>query len=218
MTFDLSIYGVLDPARSRGRPLDRLAADAVRGGVTLLQIRDKHGSTRDQVAQARAVIAAVEGTGVPVIVNDRIDVALAAGAAGVHVGEEDMMPADARRLMGPDAIVGVTIHSVEEAEAAPVEVASYFGAGGVYGTQSKVNRHGPIGPEGFAEIRQVLARRAPGRPVVGIAGMTAENAGAVISAGADGVAVITDLFMADDVETAARRLAAAVRSAREAAS
>lgn len=216
MTIDCSVYGILDPARSRGRPLDALAAAGVRGGVTLLQICDKTGSTRDQVAQARAVLAAVAGRGVPVLINDRVDVALAAGADGVHIGEDDMAPGDARRLLGPDAIVGLTVHSVDEAEAAPVRFASYFGAGGVFGTQSKVNRHGPIGPDGFGAIRAVLQRRAPGLPVVGIAGITAENAAPVIAAGADGVAVISGLFMADDVEAAARRLAAAVRAAMEA--
>jgi thiamine-phosphate pyrophosphorylase len=216
MTLDCSVYGILDPARSRGRPLPTLAAAAVRGGVTLLQIRDKTGSTRDQVVQARAVLAAVAGTHVPVLVNDRVDVALAAGADGVHLGEDDMAPEDARRLLGPDAIIGLTIHSIGEADAAPVALASYFGAGGVYGTRSKVNRHGPIGPDGFGAIRAVLKRRAPGIPAVGIAGITAENAGPVMAAGADGVAVISDLFMADDVEAAARRLAAAVRVALEA--
>ena len=216
MTLDCSVYGILDPARSRGRPLPALAAAAVRGGVTLLQIRDKTGSTRDQVAQARAVLAAVAGTGVPVLVNDRVDVALAAGADGVHLGADDMAPDDARRLLGPDAIIGLTIHSIEEADAAPVALAGYFGVGGVYGTRSKVNRHGPIGPDGFGAIRAALKRRAPGVPAVGIAGITAENAGPVIAAGADGVAVISDLFMADDIEAAARRLAAAVRAALEA--
>jgi thiamine-phosphate pyrophosphorylase len=216
MTLDCSVYGILDPARSRGRPLPALAAAAVRGGVTLLQIRDKAGATRDQVAQARAVLAAVAGTGVPVLVNDRVDVALAAGADGVHLGEDDMAADDARRLLGPDAIIGLTIHSIGEADAAPVALAGYFGVGGVYGTRSKVNRHGPIGPDGFGAIRAVLNRRAPGIPVVGIAGITAENAGPVMAAGADGVAVISDLFMADDVEAAARRLAAAVRAELEA--
>ena len=105
--------------------------------------------------------------------------------------------------------------SPEDAEAIPVGPASYFGVGGVYGTASKLNRHGPIGPDGFGAIRAILRRRAPDLPAVGIAGITADNAGAVIAAGADGVAIISDLFMADDVKAAARRLAAAVVAARK---
>lgn len=212
---DCSVYGILDPARSLGRPLADLATAAVRGGTTLLQIRDKSGSTHAQVAQARAVVAAVAGSGVPVLINDRVDVALAARADGVHLGADDMAPTDARRLLGSDAIIGLTVHSPEDAETIPVGPASYFGVGGVYGTASKLNRHGPIGPDGFGAIRAILRRRAPDLPAVGIAGITADNAGAVIAAGADGVAIISDLFMADDVKAAARRLAAAVVAARK---
>jgi thiamine-phosphate diphosphorylase len=212
--FDVSLYGVLDPARCGGRPLAALADAALRGGVRLLQLRMKTATTRAFVDAARAVAEGARRHGVALIVNDRVDVALAAEAAGVHLGEDDMAPAEARRLLGGDAVIGVTIHSIAEAEAAPVAVADYFGVGAVHASASKRREAAPIGPEGLRRIRAVLRRRAADTPVVGIAGITAENAGAVIAAGADGIAVISALFLAPDVEAAARRLAAAVDRAR----
>lgn len=216
-TFDLSVYGILDPERSRGRDLAELAVAAVEGGATFLQLRNKHGSTRELVAQARAVLAATHKSGVPLVINDRVDVALVSRAHGVHIGEDDMTPQDARELLGPEAIVGVTIHSVAEAMAAPVEMADYFGVGGVYQTASKTNRHAPIGPAGITEIAAALRQRKPGAKVVGIAGIDHGNATEVIKAGADGVAVISALFMADDVRAATADLAAAVSRAGEGA-
>lgn len=211
--FDLSVYGILDPARSRGRDLAVLAGDAVRGGATFLQLRDKHGTTREMVSEARAILAAIEGSDVPLVINDRVDVAMAAGAHGVHIGEDDMEPHDARALLGPESIVGLTIHSVEEADAAPVDIADYYGVGGVYQTASKDNPRPPIGLAGMREIADVLRARAPGARLVGIAGIDQDNAAEVIGAGADGVAVISCLFMEEDVETASRQLRAAVERA-----
>src|SRR5690606_31046503 len=140
------------------------ATAAVRGGTTLLQIRDKSGSTHAQVAQARAVVAAVAGSGVPVLINDRVDVALAARAAGVRRGARDMAPPAARRALGRAAIVGLTVHSPGAAEPIPVGPASYCGVGGVYGPASKLHRHGPVGLDGFGAIRAILRRRAPDLP------------------------------------------------------
>ncbi len=214
MTIDCSVYGILDPSRSRERDLAVLAGEAIKGGVTLFQLRDKSGTTRAQIEQARAVLAVTRGKGVPLLINDRIDVALASGADGVHIGNDDMAPEDARRLLGDEAIIGVTIHSIEEARAAPVELVDYFGVGGVFATTSKHNPDPPIGVEGLAEIRAFLRERAPDLPAVGIAGVTSENAASVIAAGADGACVISDIFMADDVEAAASRLADAVHGAR----
>ncbi len=214
---DMSVYGVLDPARTRGRNLGELTAAAIKGGVTLLQLRVKSHNTRDILAAAYEVCAVTRAHQVPLIINDRVDVALAAAADGVHLGDEDMPAAQARRLLGAEAIIGQTIHSVHEAKTFPIEDADYFGVGAVYATPSKQRDVPPIGPVGFAEIRQTLEQLAPGKPVVGIAGITWENCGPVMAANADGVAVISDIFMADDVEAAARRLAAAVRGAGEVA-
>jgi thiamine-phosphate pyrophosphorylase len=140
------------------------------------------------------------------VVNDRVDVALAARADGVHIGPDDMTPEDARALLGPDAIIGVSIKSVAAAEAAPIGLVDYAGVGGFYTTLSKAQENPPIGTEGLARIASVLRRRAPKVPVVGIAGIDAANAAAVIAAGADGVAVISALSLATDPAAAARAL------------
>ena len=142
----------------------------------------------------------------PFVVNDRIDVALAAKADGVHLGPDDMAIEDARALLGRNAIVGLSVKSVAEAEAAPVDLIDYVGSGGVYVTLSKQQKNAPIGPEGLARIIGALHRRAPALPVCGIAGIDASNAAAVIGAGADGVAVISALSLSPDPAAAARSL------------
>ena len=203
---DLRLNAIVDPERAGGHDLVALARLVAQGGATLVQLRDKKSDTRPMIERARAIKAALAPLGVPFVVNDRVDVALAARADGVHVGPDDMTPADARALLGGDAIVGVSIKSVAAAEAAPVGVFDYAGVGGVYATLSKEQDDPPIGPEGFARVAAVLRRRAPNVPLVGIAGIEAGNAGAVIAAGADGVAVISALSLAPDPVAAARAL------------
>jgi len=147
---------------------------------------------------------------VPFVVNDRVDVALAGGADGVHLGQDDMKVEDARRLLPPGAIIGLSIKNVSEAEAAPIELIDYVGCGGVYVTLSKQQKNAPIGPEGLARIIGVLRGRAQRLqktlPVCGIAGIDAANAAPVIGAGADGVAVISALSLSPDPAGAARAL------------
>jgi thiamine-phosphate pyrophosphorylase len=208
--FDLRLNAIVDPDRSGGHDPVALARLLAQGGTTLVQLRDKKSDTRRMIERARAIKAALAPLGVPFVVNDRIDVALAARADGVHVGPDDMAPADARALLGPDAIIGVSIKSTVAAEAAPVGVFDYAGVGGVFATLSKEQDNPPIGPEGLARIAAVLRRRAPNVPVVGIAGIDAGNAAAVIAAGADGVAVISALSLAPDPAAAARALRAVV--------
>ncbi|MDX6748356.1 thiamine phosphate synthase [Geminicoccaceae bacterium 1502E] len=210
---DLSVYAVLDPARCRGRDPVALAAAAARGGATLVQLRDKTSSTRALVTLARAVKEALDPHGVPLLINDRIDVALAAGAAGAHVGQSDMDPRDARRLLGPDAILGVTLHHAREAEGLEPGLADYAGMGPVFVTQSKDPGDPPLGPSGLARLIGGVREQLPGLPCCGIAGVDHTNAASVIEAGADGVAVISDIFMEEDVEAATARLRDAVRPA-----
>ena len=145
------------------------------------------------VEKARAIKAILAPLNIVFVVNDRVDVALAAGANGVHIGPDDMTPEDARHLLGPDAIIGVSIKTVAAAEAVAVGLIDYAGVGGVYATLSKEQKTPPIGIDGFARVAGILRRRAPALPIVGIAGIDAGNAGAVIGAGADGVAVISAL-------------------------
>jgi thiamine-phosphate pyrophosphorylase len=210
---DLSVYAILDPARCRGRPLAAMAEAAARGGATLLQLRAKAASTRNLLRAALDVQRALVPFAVPLLINDRVDVALAAGCAGVHVGAEDMPLEEARRLLGPEAIIGATVRSAEEAKALPIASVDYASIGGVFATTSKDNREPPIGMDGFRHLRGLLGARRPDLPVCAIAGIDHRNAGEIIAAAADGVAVISDIFMADDVTAATRRLRAVVDAA-----
>ena len=210
---DLRLYGLVDPARAAGRDLAGLAAAAARGGTTLIQLRDKTGSTRDFVTEARAIHAALRGTGVPLLINDRVDVALAAEAEGVHLGQDDMDARDARRQLGPNAIIGLTIKNAAHVDAAPIGAIDYVAIGGVFETESKDNPDPPVGIDGLtALVARVRARKAD-MPVCAIAGITEERIPPVIGAGADGVAIISAIFMADDPEAAARALRATVDTA-----
>lgn len=210
MRVDLRLNAIVDPERAGGRDLADLARLCAEGGATLVQLRDKVSETRAMVEEARAIRQALAPYHVPFVVNDRIDVALAAGADGVHIGPDDMAAADARRLLGVNAIIGLSIKNIGEAEAAPLELIDYVGSGGVYTTLSKQQKNPPIGPEGLARIIAVLRARAQRQhkqlPVCGIAGIDAGNAGPVIGAGADGVAVISALSLAPDPAVAARTL------------
>ena len=207
---DISLYAILDPTRTRGRDLGAMADAAARGGATILQLRDKISGTRDFVAAARTVKTALAGR-IPLLINDRVDVALAAGADGVHVGREDMRPAEARRLLGPGAIIGITLKNNEDLAGLDPETVDYGCIGGVFATASKDNPDQPVGLEGLSRLR-ILAR-ASGLPVGAIAGIDATNAAATIAAGADGVAIISALFMDDDVTAATARMRALVDAA-----
>jgi thiamine-phosphate pyrophosphorylase len=206
---DLRLYGIVDPERTDGRDLVDLVRRAVAGGATLIQYRDKRAEGRDLVDTARALKVALAGTGVPLIVNDRADVALAAGADGVHLGQDDLHPADARRLLGPGAVIGLTVKTPVQADALAGLPVDYGCIGGVFATMSKTNPAPPIGLAGLAAIA-ARARRAGRMPIGPIAGIDAANAGSVIAAGADGIAVISALFMAADPQGEARRLRAVV--------
>ncbi len=205
-SLDLRLNAIVDPERAGGRDVVELARLVAEGGATLVQLRDKKSDTRPMIESARGIKAALAPLGVLFVVNDRVDVALAAAADGVHIGPDDMTPEDARALLGRDAIIGISVKSVAAAEAAPIGVIDYAGVGGVYATLSKEQKNPPIGTDGLARIAAVLRRRAPHLPIVGIAGIDATNAAAVIAAGADGVAVISALSLAPDPAAAARAL------------
>lgn len=203
---DLRLNAIVDPENAGGYDLIDLARCCAEGGATLVQLRDKVSETRAMVEEARAIRQALAPFGVPLVVNDRVDVALAAGADGVHVGQDDMRVEDARRLLGKGAIIGLSVKTTAEAEAAPVGLIDYIGSGGVYATVSKQQKNAPIGPAGLARIIAVFHRRAPKLPLCGIAGIDESNAAAVIAAGADGIAVISALSRAPDPVMAAHRL------------
>jgi thiamine-phosphate pyrophosphorylase len=206
MRLDLRLNAIVDPERAGGYAIADLAARCTRGGATLVQLRNKHSETRALIEEARAIKQALAPFAVPFVVNDRVDVAMASGADGVHLGRDDMAVEDARRLLGPNAIIGLSIKSVAEAEAARLDLVDYVGSGGVYATSSKQQKNAPIGPAGLARVVAALRRRAPVLPVCGIAGIDPSNAAEVIAAGADGVAVISALSLVPSPETAARQL------------
>jgi thiamine-phosphate diphosphorylase len=211
---DLRLYGIIDPVWTGGRPLVDLANAAVTGGCTLIQYRDKSDDVRKMVESARALKSALAKTGVPLLINDRVDVAIASGADGVHLGQTDMHPADARRLLGPSAIIGLTVKTPGQADETFRLPVDYTCIGGIFTTGSKVNEDAPVGLEGLSRIA-FRARLASGAPVGAIAGITVANAASVIAAGADGVAVISALFMAEDVAGETRRLRTIVDQALE---
>lgn len=213
-TLDLRLYAILDPALlPAGRDPVEAALAAVQGGATIVQLRDKRYAARPVLALARALVAALRSTGVPLVIDDRVDIALASGASGVHLGRDDLPAEEARRLLGPDAIIGVTVHHAHEADAIDPAVCDYAGIGPVYATKSKDPGDPPLGPQGLARLTAHLRARLKAFPVVAIAGIGPDNAAPVIAAGADGVAVIAALFTADDIAAAAGRLRAVVDAA-----
>jgi thiamine-phosphate pyrophosphorylase len=218
MKLDISIYGILDPQVAQGRKLADMARAAVIGGATLIQYRAKHSTTRQMIDVAAQIHAALAGTGVPLLINDRVDVALAVGAEGVHLGHDDMPFELARKLLderlGPRAIIGATVKNEAHLAAIPPAAVSYLCIGGVFATSHKDNPDPPVGIEGFARLRQAARARFGAMPVGAIAGIDAGNLAPLIRAGADGVAVIGAMFDAADVTAATRRLAQSVAAAR----
>jgi thiamine-phosphate pyrophosphorylase len=212
MSLDLRLYAIADPAVSGGRSLAELAQQ-IAPSTTLVQLRDKTGSTRTLIEEAQALLAVLQPKGIPVLINDRVDVALAAKADGVHVGWDDMPPDEARRLLGPNAIIGLSIKTLEQAAAAPLDVLDYVAIGGVYATTSKDNTSAPIGTGGLRAIATAIRARRPGFPICAIAGIAAANAADVIAAGADGVSVISALSLASDPAEAARELRSVIDDA-----
>jgi thiamine-phosphate pyrophosphorylase len=210
---DPRLYVLVDPARAGGHDIVSLALAAIAGGATLLQYRDKTASTRTLVARSQALKAAITGSGVPLVVNDRVDVAMAAGADGVHLGQDDMNVTDARRLMGARAIIGTSVTTEAHARALAGAGLDYAFVGAVFATLSKHDGARPIGLGGLAHLVGVARRAAPGLPVGAISGIDAMNAAAAIEAGAEGIAVISAVSGADDPAAATRRLRSVVDEA-----
>ena len=206
---DYSLYLVTDRALARGRPLADVVRAAVAGGVTCVQLREKEISAREFAAAARELLALLRPLGVPLIVNDRIDVALAAGADGVHVGQQDLSVADARRLGPPGWIVGVSAESVADAARAERDGADYVGASPVFATPTKTDHAPPLGLDGLRALRA-----ATKLPLVAIGGLHVGNARETIRAGADGLAVVSAIVAADDPRAAAAELRREIAAAK----
>ncbi len=198
---DYGVYVITDPRLSRGRSHREVIEAALRGGASVVQYREKNASTRRMIEEARELRDLCRANGVPFIVNDRVDVALAVDADGVHVGQEDMPASLARKLIGREKILGVSAENVEQAHAAVADGADYIGAGAIFSTATKADANKPIEIPGLLEIV-----RASTLPIVGIGGISATNATSVIRAGAMGIAVVSAIVSADDVERATRAL------------
>ena len=208
-SIDLSLYLVIGPGHCAGRDMTDVAEAAARGGAGMVQLRDKTSSTRQQIADAQALAVRLAPLDVPLLINDRVDVALAAGAGGVHLGQSDMDPAAARRLLGGDAIIGVTVHTLDEARGVPVEQVDYVSIGGVFATTSKNNPNPPLGLAGLLEFAALLDL-----PMIAIAGISRENAASVIRCGVEGIAVISAVCAATDPRAAAADLYDTVQQAK----
>ena len=198
---DYSIYLVTDDGCLQGRPLLDCVREALEGGVTLVQYRAKTASSAEMYNEALQLKALCDSFKVPLIINDRLDIAMAVGAAGVHLGQDDLPCAVARKILGEDYLIGVSAHNPAEAKAALQSGADYLGCGAVFGTATKADVQ-KLGTEGLAAIC-----REKGLPVVGIGGVTADNYRDVRAAGADGAAIVSGILAQPDISATVRAIA-----------
>lgn len=210
---DLRLYVLLDPEQTGSHALYTLAQEIIAGGATIVQLRDKSSVTHTVIEVAARLSRLFAAANVPLIINDRVDVAMAAKAQGVHLGQDDMPVAQARDILGRDAIIGLTVRNKAEARRAPLHLLNYVALGGVFATTSKNNPAPPIGLNGVSQLSAIIQRRHPGMRTCAIAGIDNSNAGDVIAAGADGVAVISALTRSEKPEEAARALRKTVDTA-----
>lgn len=206
---DYSVYLVTDRGLSRGRSTLEILQGAVRGGVTCVQLREKNCPIRDFIEQADSIKAYLRAHDIPLIINDRLDVAQAVGADGVHLGQSDMPLNVAREILKDSMMIGISAESLGDAIEAEKGGADYIGVSPIYATPTKTDTAPPLGLEGLREIRNAVRI-----PLVGIGGLTKDNAGEVIKHGADGVAVVSAIVSADDPELATKELLKTVTQAR----
>lgn len=199
---DYSIYLVTDEACLHGRPLLECVEEALAAGVTLVQYRAKAADGGVLYAEACKLKELCDKYGVPLIINDRLDIALAVGAAGVHLGQDDLPCAVARKLLGEDFIIGVSAHNPAEAVKAVSEGADYLGCGAVFGTATKHD----VAKLGLENLRAI--RKAVAVPMVGIGGITADNYAEVLATGADGAAIVSGILAQDDIGAVVKKLVA----------
>ena len=203
----LKLYLVTDRDLSLGRSLEEVVSEAVKGGVTVVQLREKEASTGEFIELARRLMTLLKPHDIPLIINDRVDVALAVDADGVHIGQSDMLYEDARRLLGPDKIIGLSVENFEDIEAANALDVDYIGISPVYGTPTKTDTAEPFGLEGLRKAVKMSVH-----PTVAIGGMNASTIGEVMAAGTDGVAVVSAICSADDICMATSELKAIIET------
>lgn len=197
----LRLYLVTDSALSRGRSLDEVVGAAVQGGVSCVQLREKQLNTRDFVALAQSLKALLSARRIPLVINDRIDVALACGADGVHLGQSDMPVQEARRLLPPEVFIGWSVETPQDVQRASQLPVDYLGVSPVFATPTKTDTSTPWGLDGLRQVRAATAL-----PLVAIGGIHHGNAVQVLQAGADGLAVVSAICSANDPRAAAAQL------------
>lgn len=205
MKFDPSLYLVTDRALSLGRDLEWIVTEAVRGGVTMVQLREKDCSTREFVSLGQRLKTILRESHVPLIINDRIDVALAIQADGVHLGQTDMPYAIARQLLGPDKIIGLSVENFEQIKEANRLNIDYIGISPIFSTPTKTDTAAPFGLEGTAKAVQLSVH-----PTVAIGGIHLDNVERVMATGVNGVAVVSCICSAADPTLAAQQLKAKI--------
>jgi len=198
---NLDLYLVTDRDLSLGRSLDWVVETAAKGGVTIVQLREKNMETRDFIEEAQRIQKILKSYNIPLLINDRVDVALAIGADGVHLGQKDMPYQMARNILGDKAIIGLSVESIEQAKEANQFDVDYIAISPVFTTPTKEELTQELGIKGVKEITS-LSRH----PAVGIGSIKAYNAQEIIEAGADGIAVVSGICSADDPEEAASEL------------
>jgi len=202
---DLKLYLVTDRGLAGGHDLENIVLEAVAGGVTMVQLREKDIDTRGFVLLASKLKNALRGTGVPLIINDRIDVALASDADGVHIGQSDMPYGIARRLLGRDKVIGLSVENLSQLEEANALDVDYVAASPVFATPTKTDTARPWGLDGLRAFRELSKH-----PVVAIGGMNRETAHDVFAAGAAGIAVVSAIISAADPRKAAEEILASI--------
>jgi thiamine-phosphate pyrophosphorylase len=196
------LYAILDPEQTKGRAAETALLELLQGGIEWLQLRAKAMPPRDFLQLARAARRRTHSSGCKLIVNDRVDIALACAADGVHLGQEDLPLHAARKLMG-DRIIGISTHDVKQAKEAEAGGADYIGFGPMFGTTTKETGYSPRGLEMLRQIREAVSI-----PIVAIGGITEGNVKEVWQAGADSAAIISDLLGADDIAAKVKRILA----------
>jgi thiamine-phosphate pyrophosphorylase len=209
-TFDLSLYLVLDPDLCSGIGMIETARAAVSGGVTMVQLRDKHSGTAAMIETGRALMAMLVGSGALLVINDDVDAALAIGADGLHIGQDDINPQRARAMIGTDMILGLSVETEALAAAIDPALVDYAGVGPVFSTPTKPDHKLPIGYEGLAK----LVALAP-VPSVAIGGLKAEHVGNVLASGARGIAVVSAICGTVDPQAAAAAISTHIERFRQ---
>ena len=197
----LRLYLVTDQASARGRTLTDVVAAAVQGGVNCVQLREKHLSTRDFLAQALILKTLLAPYQIPLVINDRIDIALACGAQGVHLGQSDMPVAQARQLLPPEVFIGWSVETMDDVARSASLPVDYLGVSPIHATPTKTDTQPPWGLDGLRQVRAATAL-----PLVAIGGIHAHNARDILRAGADGLALVSALCAAADPCAAAQEL------------